>query len=102
MLWQPCWQGSAALGSEPFIEPVRAQLAVVEDLVADACGALRTAVVDIGGQWAQYRGWLHANTGRSAEADRLYDRGLEWAVEAGNVNLISEMLSMKPQQAWLI
>ena len=89
------------LGSAAILKPVMAQLAVVGDLVTEARGPARPALVDVAGQWAQFAGWLHASTRNDAGAIRLNDRALEWATEAGDVNLISEVVSMKGRVAWM-
>ncbi|MEV6982720.1 XRE family transcriptional regulator [Sphaerisporangium sp. NPDC051017] len=89
------------IGSVPLIAPVRAQLAVAEKLVSDARGPLRGRMLDLGGQWAQFAGWLHASAGRWAEADRHYDRALQWGSEVGNADLIATALNMKGHLAWL-
>jgi transcriptional regulator with XRE-family HTH domain len=89
------------LGSAAMIKPVAAQLAVVGDLVTEARGPVRPALVDVAGQWAQFAGWLHASARLDTRAARLYDRALQWAVEAGDVNLISEVVSMKGHLEWM-
>ncbi len=90
-----------AIGSESLIKPVRAQLAVIEDLVLETRGPVRLSLVHVAGQWAQFAGWLHMNAGRRAKAGALLDRALQWAVEAGEVNLISEVLSFQGYAARL-
>ena len=89
-----------ALGSAAVLPAVVAQLAAVEDLVTEARGPVRPAVVAAGAEWAQYAGWLHASTGHDAKAARLYDQALAWAVEAAAVSLVSEVISLKGQMAW--
>jgi transcriptional regulator with XRE-family HTH domain len=88
-------------GSGPVIEPVNAQLALVKVLVTEARGDLRGGVVDIGSQWAQFSGWLHASTGRLSEANRLYGIALEWATEADNPDMLATALNMQGHVAWL-
>lgn len=89
------------LGSAAMLAPVDAQLAAVGGLVTEARGPVRAAVVDVAGQWAHFAGWLHASSKRGKDAGALYDRALEWAIEAGDVNLISEVVSMKGHLAWM-
>jgi transcriptional regulator with XRE-family HTH domain len=89
------------LGSAAILRPVLAQLRIAADLAVESRGLVRAAVIDLAGQWAQFAGWLHANTRNDAAAGRLYDRALEWAVEAADVNLISEVISMKGHIAWM-
>jgi len=90
-----------AIGSEAVIGPAKAQLAIVKDLVTDARGDLRPKVVDIGSQWAQFAGWLHANTGHPDEANRLYGLALEWAAETDSPNMLATALNMQGHVAWL-
>jgi transcriptional regulator with XRE-family HTH domain len=90
-----------ALGASLMLAPVKAQLAAIEGLVIEARGTMRPFIVGMAGQWAQYAGWLHASTKQEVAASRLYDRALEWAVEAADVNLMSEIISMKGHIAWM-
>jgi hypothetical protein len=89
------------IGSTSLIEPVKAQLAVVGDLVTEARGDVRTNVLDIGSQWAQFAGWLHANHRQLSEANRLYGLALEWALEADKPDMIATALSMQGHASWL-
>jgi tetratricopeptide (TPR) repeat protein len=52
------------------------------------------------GQWAQFAGWLHENTGQSERATRLYGEALGYAVAAGNADLTAEVISLKGHLAW--
>lgn len=90
-----------AIGSAPLLEPVRAHLLVLEDLVRDAHGSVRPKLVHVAGQWAQFYGWLRANVGDITGGKAWLDRALEWAVEADEINLISEVLSFKGHVAWM-
>ena len=89
------------IGSTSLIEPVKAQLAVVGDLVTEARGDVRANVLDISSQWAQFAGWLQANNRQFGEANRLYGLALEWALEADKPNMIATALSMQGHVAWL-
>jgi tetratricopeptide (TPR) repeat protein len=89
------------IGSAAIIEPVRAQLTVIKDLVTDARGEMRTGILDIGSQWSQFAGWLSANTGQLDEANRFYRLALEWATEAGKPDMMATALSMQGHTAWL-
>jgi transcriptional regulator with XRE-family HTH domain len=90
-----------SVGVGPMIAPVATQLEVVRGLVVEARGDLRPRLVDVAGQWAQYAGWLHSAAEQYDQADRLFSDALEWATEAGDVNLVSEVVSMRGHQEWM-
>ncbi len=90
-----------AIGSTPLVQPVQAQFNVVRELVTEARGDMRDRVLDIGSQWAQFAGWLHANTGRYEEASRFYAMALEWATEAERPDMVATALNMQGHVAWL-
>ncbi|MCX9192643.1 transcriptional regulator [Carbonactinospora thermoautotrophica] len=90
-----------AIGSVPLVEPITTHLAVIEDLVRDARGPLRPRVLDVAAQWAQFCGWLHTANGRLAPARAWFDRASEWALEAGDRNMVATALSFKGHVAWL-
>lgn len=89
-----------AIGATPLVEAVAAQLVVIEGLVVEARGAGRDRMLDVGAQWAQFAGWLHAAAGRPGEARSWYDRAGEWAGEIGDPNMIVTVLSMRGHLAW--
>jgi transcriptional regulator with XRE-family HTH domain len=88
------------IGSAPLVDPVRAQLATIEHLVIEARGPVRPQIVNVAGQWTQYLGWLHINTGQLSAASAMLDRALEHAVETDDINLTSEVLGFKGHVAW--
>jgi transcriptional regulator with XRE-family HTH domain len=90
-----------ALGSAAVMRAVLAQLDVTEDLVREARGPARPALVHVAGQWAQFAGWLQASTGHHDKASARLSQALQWAVEAGEVNLISEVLSFQGHAAYI-
>jgi hypothetical protein len=57
--------------------------------------------VHVAGQWTQFLGWLYANTGNQDKAGNRLRQALQWATEAGDVNLISEVLSFQGHAAWI-
>lgn len=69
------------IGPAPLLAPVQAQLISVQELVTEARGRLRARVLDVGSQWAQFGGWLHATTGDLNGARAWFDRAAEWAAE---------------------
>jgi tetratricopeptide (TPR) repeat protein len=89
------------VGSAAMLKPVTAQLDVVGELAAEARAPLRGQVLGVAGQYAQFAGWLNANTERLARARTCYDRALEWAAECGDANMTATALNMKGHVAWL-
>lgn len=89
------------IGSGAVIEPVRAQLTVIKDLVTDARGDIRDRILDVGSQWSQFAGWLSANTGQLDDANQFYQLALEWATEADKPDMMATALSMQGHTAWL-
>ncbi len=90
-----------SIGAASLVNHVKAQLEIVTDLVMEARGNARAKVLDIGSQWAQFAGWLHANTGQIAEANKLYNLALAWATEVDKPNMIATALNMQGHTAWL-
>jgi transcriptional regulator with XRE-family HTH domain len=90
-----------SVGSAALLRAVAAHLAMVEALVIDARSPLRASVVDMAAQWAQFAGWLSANTHDDCNARRWYSRALEWATEIGNANMISTALNMTGHLEWM-
>ena len=90
-----------SVGSALMIAPVHGQLETIEHLTRDARGPVRTPLVNVAAQWAQFAGWLYANTGKLAKGETLMRRAIEWAVEAGDPDLISETTSCLGNVAWM-
>jgi transcriptional regulator with XRE-family HTH domain len=88
------------IGSRVLIAPTLAHLRVIDDLVTDVRGPLRTEVVGVAAQWAQFAGWLHAAAGQPERARELYARVLEWATEVGDPDLVATALSLRGHLAW--
>jgi transcriptional regulator with XRE-family HTH domain len=88
------------VGSQPMIQPVTAQLAVLTPMVAESHGRHRKTLVDVAAQWAQFAGWIHANTGELQRARQWLDRAAEWSSESGNDDLAAVVLSYKGHIAW--
>lgn len=89
------------VGSALVIAPVAGQLATIEQLAREARGPVRTPLIDVAAQWAQFAGWLYAHTGQLATGETLMRRAIEWAVEADDPDLISETTSCLGNVAWL-
>lgn len=89
-----------SIGAAPLVQPLLAQLTLVEGLIIETSGSLRPEVVSIGSQYAQFAAWLHASTGNATAARQYYDRATEWALEADDANMVSTALSMKGHLAY--
>lgn len=89
------------LGSAALLAPVLAQLDTVSAMVREAAGQHRPVLLSTAAQWAQFAGWLHANVGRMEQARHWFGRALEWATEAGDIQMIATALSYQGHVAWL-
>ncbi|TQJ22364.1 helix-turn-helix protein [Micromonospora sp. A202] len=90
-----------AIGSGPIMGPVRAHLDTVTSLMKDAPEDLRPRIVDVGGQWAQFAGWLSVARGKERAATIWNAKALQWAMEAGNTDLVATVMSFQGHQAEL-
>lgn len=89
-----------ALGSVVMLRPVLAQLGVVEDLVRQAHGPVRPALVQVAQQWAQFGGWLCRDAGDVAGARACYGQALEWATELGDRSMTATVLVERSYMAF--
>jgi tetratricopeptide (TPR) repeat protein len=83
-----------------MLAPGAAQAVAAEALVKDAPASLRAGLLDVVAQYGYFHGWLHEATGQLSRAVTLYDRALGQATEAGDADLVSELISMKGHVAW--
>jgi transcriptional regulator with XRE-family HTH domain len=81
-----------ALGAAATLRPVLAQLASVENLVKQARGPLRVALLYVAEQWAQFSGHLCRHAGDAAGARACCAQALEWATELGDKSMVSTLL----------
>jgi len=89
-----------AIGAAPLVAPTTTQLHLVTGMVANARGPLRSQILDIGAQWAQFAGWLHIAVGDYGGATRCLDRATDWALERGDVDMLSTTLNLRGYIAW--
>lgn len=89
------------LGAAAMLPCTTGQLAVVTDLMREACGALRPRIASVSAQWAQFAGWLNLARGRRLRAGALLDQALEWATEADDREMVATVLSFKGHAGWL-
>jgi transcriptional regulator with XRE-family HTH domain len=84
-----------AIGSSPLVRSVTGQLAMIENLVRETRGPVRPVITDVGAQWAEYAGWIHASMGNGEDALAWFERALGWSMEADNASLAAHALSFK-------
>ncbi len=84
-----------AVGSAVMLRPALAQLGAVEDLVRQARGPVRPALLSVAEGWAQFAGWLCRNSADFAGAELRFGQALEWAEELGDQTMISTVLANK-------
>jgi transcriptional regulator with XRE-family HTH domain len=90
-----------ALGSAAILAPALAQLTVVEDLVKQAHGPVRSGLVHVAQQWAQFTAYLHRDTGdTTAERARLA-QALEFAAEINDRTMTATVLVNRARIALL-
>ncbi|MFF8448710.1 helix-turn-helix domain-containing protein [Streptomyces leeuwenhoekii] len=88
------------IGSRPLVGLMRQQLRTVVDLYGSARGPLADRVVRLASEHAQFLAWMAQDQGQTSAALAWYDRGHEWALEAGDANMAATTLSMKAHMAW--
>jgi tetratricopeptide (TPR) repeat protein len=88
------------VGARPLVQSMRAQLQLIENIVTDACGAVRADVMQVGSQYAQFTAWLYASLDEARSARYFYDRATDWALEVGDPNMVATALSMKGHVAY--
>jgi transcriptional regulator with XRE-family HTH domain len=81
-----------ALGAPVVLRPVLAQVAMVEELVRQARGPARPALVDVAQQWAQFAGWLCWDTGDLNGVRAYSGQALEWATELNDASMRATVL----------
>ncbi|MFI0257625.1 hypothetical protein ACH4OW_01080 [Streptomyces sp. NPDC017056] len=84
-----------AVGAAPLVRPTEAQLLTVKQLLRDARGPHRDALLGVVAEYVQFAGWLHASAGNYVEASvHLYD-AVELADEAGEGTLAAQALNFR-------
>lgn len=88
------------VGSGALLSPVVGQLAVLETLAVEARAPIRTSMVDMAAQWAQFAGWLYSSSGKYPQSQQWLTRALDWATEVGDRDMIATALSFKGHVAY--
>ncbi|MGH3565642.1 MAG: helix-turn-helix domain-containing protein [Pseudonocardia sp.] len=89
-----------SVGSAAVLPSVRQHVGLMERFVIGARSAVRLRVCEVAASYAQFYGWLLANTGQVHPARVWFDRATVWALEAGDVNMVATALSFKGHMAW--
>src|SRR5260370_1244611 len=90
-----------ALGAAAVLNPVLAQLAEVENLVAQARGPIRPALINIAQQWAQFTAYLHRDAGDTVAEHLRLAQALGWGNEIDGRTMIATGLRAKGRRALL-
>lgn len=90
------------VGAAPMLSTAADHLTTVAELAREARAPVRPALVAVGAQWAQWAGWLDLAVGRYGRAGAHLDRALEWALEAGDQEMVATVLSFRGHRAWLM
>ncbi|MDG4786290.1 helix-turn-helix transcriptional regulator [Micromonospora sp. WMMD1102] len=90
-----------AIGSAPLIGPTMSHLDIVRRALDATRPPLRTRVLDLAAQWAQFAAWLHMASGQLDPAGVLLDQACGWAAETGDYEMLTTVLSYKGHRAWL-
>jgi transcriptional regulator with XRE-family HTH domain len=90
-----------ALGSAVMLRPALAQLATIEDLVRQARGNVRPALLFVAQQWAQHTAYQHRQIGDAAGDRARLAQALEWATENGDQTMTATVLINRGETALL-
>jgi plasmid maintenance system antidote protein VapI len=90
-----------SVGSAAMLGPVTAQIAAIEDLVAEAHGPVRHAVISVAQEWCQFGAWLNISVRDFPASRALWRQTLELAVEVDDATMIATVLRSRGYMAWL-
>ncbi|MHC0429502.1 helix-turn-helix domain-containing protein [Streptomyces sp. O3] len=82
-------QAEPLVGPQFLVQPVQSQIPLIEQMCREAYGPLRDDVLRVGARYAEFLGWLHQDTGHTAEAMRSTTLAMEYAQELGDPMLIA-------------
>jgi transcriptional regulator with XRE-family HTH domain len=89
------------LGAPATLKPALAQLEAIEDLVRQARGPVRPALVTVAMQWAQFVAYLHRDMGSTAAEQARLAQALEWATEIDDRTMTATVLVNRARMALL-
>lgn len=90
-----------SVGSVAMLGPVTAQIAAIENLVTQARGPIRHALVSIAQEWCQFGAWLNISVRDFPASQALWRHTLELAVEVNDTTMIATVLRSRGYMAWL-
>jgi tetratricopeptide (TPR) repeat protein len=79
---------------------VLAEVGLIDRLAAEARGPVRTALVQLAGEYRQFLGWMGEDSGDPVAALAHYDRAMDAAQETGDHNMVTSVLSLESHLAW--
>lgn len=94
-------RADSALGSAVMLPPVLAQLAAIEELVKQARGPVRPALLSVAQQWAQFAAYQHRQLGDDAADRGRLAQALEWATEISDRTMTATVLLNRGEAALL-
>lgn len=90
-----------AVGSAVVYPAALVHLRQAESALVTASGAARDRLATVAASSAQFSGWLSSYLRKFRKADRLYDKSLRIACEAGDDDAASTALAMRGHLAWM-
>ena len=87
------------VGPCQLIDVVTAQMRFIDHLQSGARGEVRSELLTVAAQYAEFAGWLSHDLGSPRAAAYWCDRAMEWAQGAGNDVWVSYVLMQKSNQA---
>ncbi|MFE0131257.1 helix-turn-helix domain-containing protein [Streptomyces sp. NPDC059037] len=88
-------QAEPLVGPQFLLPAVQSQMPLIDELVKDACGALRDEVLRVGARYSEFIGWLFQDTGHTTQAANWTGLAMELAQELGDPHLSAHILQRR-------
>jgi transcriptional regulator with XRE-family HTH domain len=95
-----CAASDGASGPKEALPAVLGIVGAVESDSRHVKPSVRSQLLAVGAQGAEFVAWLYRDLGMSEMADHWRDRAIDWAQEAGDLPLQGYVLLKKAQAAW--
>ncbi len=95
--WHLLVRADNLFGPRRVLRLVHEQIELIEPLLRDARGGVRTSLLSLGAEYAESAAWLHEDADDQT-ATFWTSRALEWAHAAGNHQLVAWALFRRSQQ----